>query len=301
MNLSYEKGALCIAIGIIQNQAQQYLITQRITGHLKHFWEFPGGKVEAGESPEETLQRELYEEVGITPTHYSLFKQFIWHYDIPIQIYCFLVKSYAGTVRAKENQPLQWRTLDTFPPMPPANTVICDTLKLPAVFQIITPHIDPQKVRHYLNTTQGKLLRLRHFQAAEAQNIVHLAECRMHKIIVDFDTGVSNAYGYHLNSQQLLSCENPLPCFAGASVHNQEQMEKAIALKLNYALVSPIQTTPTHADAQPLGWKGLQTIAGNRPILSYALGGMALSDMPTAQQHGADGIAGITLNQQLMQ
>ena len=65
---------LQIAVGIIRNPQNQIFITQRAAdAHMANKWEFPGGKIESDETPEEALVRELQEEVGITPLGATLF------------------------------------------------------------------------------------------------------------------------------------------------------------------------------------------------------------------------------------
>lgn len=65
---------LQIAVGIIRNPNDEIFITRRAAdAHMANKLEFPGGKIEADETPEQALIRELQEEVGITPTQVTLF------------------------------------------------------------------------------------------------------------------------------------------------------------------------------------------------------------------------------------
>ena len=114
---------LKISTGIIRNAAGEVFITQRAAdGHMANKWEFPGGKIEEGESPEMALARELFEEVGILPESAFLFDQLEYQFpDRHITLWFWLVDSWQGEPFGKEGQPGKWvatreLSADDFPP-----------------------------------------------------------------------------------------------------------------------------------------------------------------------------------------
>ncbi|WP_213134504.1 8-oxo-dGTP diphosphatase MutT [Citrobacter sp. FP75] len=114
---------LQIAVGIIRNQQNEIFITQRAAdAHMANKLEFPGGKIEAGETPEQALVRELQEEVGITPIHSTLFEKLEYQFpDRHITLWFWLVESWEGEPWGKEGQPAHWiaqsaLNVDDFPP-----------------------------------------------------------------------------------------------------------------------------------------------------------------------------------------
>jgi 8-oxo-dGTP diphosphatase len=100
-----------------QNKPQpgklNFLIAQRPKGkHLEDYWEFPGGKLEPGESPWQALQRELAEEISILPTKASPYIQVYHRYpDRNILLDVWLVEEYRGEVMSGEGQQLRWINL----------------------------------------------------------------------------------------------------------------------------------------------------------------------------------------------
>lgn len=99
-----------VAVGVIENKGGDILIAKRGGNqHLAGLWEFPGGKIENGESADSALERELYEEIGI----HIQSAQFI--FDVPFEyaekkvtLHIFLVRKFTGDAHGNEGQKIKW-------------------------------------------------------------------------------------------------------------------------------------------------------------------------------------------------
>lgn len=125
---------LQISVGIIRNAEGEIYITQRAAdAHMAHKWEFPGGKIEAEESPEQAVIRELQEEVGITVTSLQQFDKLEYQFpDRHIALWFWLVDGWEGEPWGKEGQPGRWvaqREL-VAGEFPPANAPVIEKLIL---------------------------------------------------------------------------------------------------------------------------------------------------------------------------
>lgn len=99
-----------ISIAIVKDSHNTFLISLRPDdSHQGGKWEFPGGKVEENELPEQAMLRELFEEVGITATHYHLFEKCFFDYgDKQLNLYFYLIEQFTGQAMSKEGQPVKW-------------------------------------------------------------------------------------------------------------------------------------------------------------------------------------------------
>jgi 8-oxo-dGTP diphosphatase len=130
-----EKPLLLVAAAALIDADGRVLICQRPEGkNLAGLWEFPGGKVEAGETPEACLIRELEEELGIVVTHACL-APFVFashsyegfHLLMPL----YLIRRWEGQVTAREHKALAWvkpSRLSDYP-MPPADAPLVAWLR----------------------------------------------------------------------------------------------------------------------------------------------------------------------------
>ena len=124
-----------VAAGILLDSQQRFLMGQRPVGKpYAGYWEFPGGKVEAGESLFQTLQRELQEELGLT-IHDSVDLMTSEH-DYPhayVRIHVSVIRDWTGEPTGCENQALSWQDLNrdqlTVDPLLPAALPMIQQLK----------------------------------------------------------------------------------------------------------------------------------------------------------------------------
>ena len=308
-----------VAVAILQrkNEAGQYefLLASRPEGKgWAGWWEFPGGKIEANERPEHALSRELKEELGIKPT--TTQQWMTRRFDYPathdsaakmVNLHFYFVDAWEGELRPHEGQQLSWQSPQniTVSPILPANAPIIKALALPPVY-VIT-NLAEMGVQDFFAGLESQLKRgLRLIQVREkqltkdqfmtfARQVIKLARAYDAKVLISGDIGLAReleADGVHLPSQSLLMLKTkPEGMIVAASTHNAIELAHAEALGLNFAVLSPVKSTLSHLEADPLGWQKFAALTENSTLPIYALGGMALSDLPLALAHGARGVA----------
>lgn len=102
-----------VAAGIVFNEKGEFLLAQRPMGksYAGH-WEFPGGKLEAGESAQEALERELKEELGISVQRCVYWKQLEHPYPkVRVRLFFYKVHAWQGEPVGLEGQVLTWQSL----------------------------------------------------------------------------------------------------------------------------------------------------------------------------------------------
>ncbi len=102
-----------VAVGVLMQADGSFLLTSRPAGKpYAGYWEFPGGKLEAGESIEEALSRELNEELGLTMGEAKAWKVEVVDYPHAlVRLHFFKVTQWSGELQMKEQQSYAWSVL----------------------------------------------------------------------------------------------------------------------------------------------------------------------------------------------
>ncbi|MFT6791787.1 MAG: 8-oxo-dGTP diphosphatase [Cellvibrionaceae bacterium] len=121
-----------VAVGVLINSNREVLLAKRKKqAHQGGLWEFPGGKVEPGETVFSALKRELQEEVGITIRGAKSFLTIQHDYgDKAVLLDVWFSKQFSGRACGLEGQPIKWLAIEQLPhyPFPAANQAIIDKL-----------------------------------------------------------------------------------------------------------------------------------------------------------------------------
>ncbi len=140
-NRSYGQKPLQVAAAVIKNSAGQVLISLRDKSlHQGGYWEFPGGKIETGESPVQALARELKEELDITVITATPLINVSYQYpDLAVQLHVYLVEDFSGVAKSCEGQPLLWVAAEELIhySFPAANQPIITAARLPPYYAIL--------------------------------------------------------------------------------------------------------------------------------------------------------------------
>ena len=102
-----------VVAAIIHDSEGRIFATQRGYGEWKDWWEFPGGKMEAGETPEEALRREIWEELETRIVVERLVKTVEWDYpQFHLTMHCYLCHVESGHLELKEHEAAKWLNKD---------------------------------------------------------------------------------------------------------------------------------------------------------------------------------------------
>lgn len=289
----------------------EYLLAQRPEGKVyAGYWEFPGGKVEPGETLREALVREIQEELGVT-----IDRAFPWlscQFTYPhatVRLKFFHVTSWHGEVAPIEHSGFVWvRIGDAAPvsPVLPANGPILRALELPSIYALTNATengTDNELARFATALDRGlKLVQIRDKTLPTDQRLLFsrevLALVRKHDgccVLVSDDENLAHAVGangLHLSANQLMTTrQRPAFDYVAASCHSAEELSHAASIGVDFALLSPVLPTASHPGERGMGWSAFAELIERSPIPVFALGGMETGMLEEARGHGAHGIA----------
>ena len=102
-----------VVAAIIYDSEGRIFATQRGYGDYKDWWEFPGGKMEAGETPEEALRREIWEELETRIVVENFVETVEWDYpQFHLSMHCYLCHVESGHLKLKEHEAAKWLNKD---------------------------------------------------------------------------------------------------------------------------------------------------------------------------------------------
>jgi 8-oxo-dGTP diphosphatase len=284
-----------VAAAVIQRPDGSFLLAQRPQGKVyAGYWEFPGGKIEAGEEASRALSRELHEELGIDVEHAWPWITRVFTYPHgTVRLHFFRVTAWKNDPHPREDQAIAWQRSDAamVAPMLPANAPVLASLALPVEYAVTDASgmgSAEQLARLEKRLKEGlKLVQVREpgLKARDdfTRQVIGLAHRYGCKVMTK--APFPGADGLHVTAQELMKLQGKTQ-FTAASCHTREELERAMALELDFAVLGPVR------DKSPaLGWQRFREIAAGASIPVYAIGGLTRADLEDAWRAGAHGLA----------
>ena len=298
-----------VVCAVIQKSNGEFLLAQRPADKVyAGYWEFPGGKIEPGESEADATVRELEEELGITveQSYPWLTRCFVYPHA-NVRLHFRRVPRWRGDLHGKENQAFAWQQIEnvSVAPLLPANGPILKALALPVTYGIThAQEIGEALMLDRLRAALDKGLRL--IQVREkgwprnkvepfARQVMSIASPFNAQVMINGDVELAQrmgAAGVHLTAKQLMTSDaRPDVPLCAASCHDEKELQQVVKLGLDFVVLGPVLPTQSHTHIKPLGWVRFSELIKHYPLPVYGLGGLAYADLESAWRHGAHGIA----------
>lgn len=300
-----------VAVGALVRADGAVLVMERLPGTpYAGRWEFPGGKFEPGEDADAALERELREELGITPDEARPLMRI--RHDYPerkVRLHCIKVTAWRGDIVAREGHALHWGRPDALHAlaMLAADRPLIAALELPDRYAITRDAASPALLAD-IERLIGRGHTLIQFRAPSlgagfepvAQQAIDRCRARGVTLLVNTTPSIARALdadGVHLNSRELMAlAARPLPAdrWVAASCHDRAELLHAVRVGCDFAVLGPVRPTRSHPDAPPLGWERFAGLVDCAGLPVFALGGLTVADRGRAWRAHGQGVAGIT-------
>lgn len=299
-----------VAVGVVEDEAGRILIARRPTGsHQGDRWEFPGGKLEPGESVAEGLARELWEETGIRVASSEPLIRIPHDYaDKRVLLDVHRVAPAEATAVGRQGQKLKWVSAAELADhqFPAANAAIVTAVCLPGHYVISpdTDRLDDAAWWSGLDAALASGYRLFQYRVAslgDSEAHARAAVARIHgmggRCLINGDPDFASrvgADGIHLPSRALARLDQrPSRGWVAASCHGTDELVSAVQLGVDFAVLGPVGATASHPEREPMGWTAFADLVRDQPLPVFALGGLSPNDYTAARRCRGQGIAGI--------
>ncbi len=319
-----------VAVAVFITADGRFLLSSRPHGKAyAGYWEFPGGKLEPGESVRDALVRELEEELNVVIDECTPWFSFKMTYPhATVRLRTWRVTAWHGAdqrgMHGMEGQSFCWQRLNDIAvsPVLPGCLPIFRALSLPTTYTITNAseqgaesylqHLRASWGNHAANGTPDgafvssdsahkHLIQIREKNMPEAAlrqfatDVTAIARQHNALVLVNSDVELAlavGADGVQLTGNQLarLTARPPL-AWVGASAHSRDDVLRAAELKCDFVVVGSVKPTDSHPGQAPLGWPAFAEMVRDSPIPAFAIGGLLPSDFNQAAAHGAHGIA----------
>lgn len=304
-----------VAVAVIVRDGRVLIARRPDHVHQGGLLEFPGGKVEPGESVQAALVREIAEETSLRVPEASLEPVIGIRHDYGdkrVFLDVWETRAAEGEAEGCEGQPVEWLAPEQLrdEDFPAANRPIIRALRLPRQLAITGAASDPdQAVARLLAGLEVArpplvVLRAPTMSAQVYRELVAKALPVCEKagaaLIVhggpEVFRATPDARGLHLpwrEAARLSARPVPEDVWLGVSCHNRQEIEQATAIGADYVTLGPVKPTESHPGAPTLGWPAFTDLVSGAALPVFALGGLSPGDLREARQRGGQGIAGI--------
>lgn len=314
--MSASKKCVHVAVAVIIRAGRVLIARRPNHAHQGGLLEFPGGKVEPGETVQQALVREIREETGLLVPIASLEPVIGIRHDYgdkEVFLDVWATTKAKGEAEGREGQPVDWLAPATLRDVdfPEANRPIIRALNLPGRLAItggITSAAEGvSRLKAAIARTDIPLVVLRApeltvegYRQLAAQALPVCSEAGVGLILHGQPGWLEEfpaAAGLHLpwrEAEQLSTRPVPANRWLGVSCHGSGQLQHSGRLGADYATLGPVLPTPTHPGQIGLGWAQFEALVRAATLPVYGLGGMAPAQEKLCRVRGGQGIAGIS-------
>jgi 8-oxo-dGTP diphosphatase len=304
-----------VAVAVIVRDGRVLIARRPDHVHQGGLLEFPGGKLEPGESVQAALVREIAEETSLRVLEASLEPVIGIRHDYGdkrVFLDVWETRAAEGEAQGCEGQPVEWLPPEQLEDedFPAANRPIIRALRLPRQLAITGDASNPEQALERLlaglEAARPPLVVLR----APTMGAQAYRELAAKALPVCEKAGVAlvvhgcpevfhatrGARGLHLPWREAAGLSaRPVPenVWLGVSCHSRQEIEHASTIGADYVTLGPVQPTESHPGAPTLGWPGFTELVSEAPLPVFALGGLSTMDLQEARERGGQGIAGI--------